>query len=67
MDNRAYREKALREAEAELEAASKPTEVKTAAKKLQRARAELKELEGTLAERPKRRVTRASKAAGGAS
>jgi hypothetical protein len=46
----------LREAEAELEAATTRTEVNAAAAKLQRAKAELKALEA--AERPKRKATR---------
>jgi hypothetical protein len=45
----------LREAEAELDAATTLTAVKAAAKKLQRAKAELKELEGKPPEPPKRR------------
>jgi hypothetical protein len=40
-----YWQKALRDAEAELDAATTLTSVKTAAKKLQRAKAELKQLE----------------------
>jgi hypothetical protein len=43
---RARLEKALRDAEAELDAARTLTAVKAAAKKVQRAKAELKELEG---------------------
>jgi hypothetical protein len=42
MQNREYWTKKLREAEAELEAARKPSEVRAAAKKLQRARLELR-------------------------
>jgi len=64
--NRAYWPKQLREAEAELEAAKTPTAVNAAAKKLQRAKAELEALEGVPAEKPKRRATRA-RAAGAAS
>jgi hypothetical protein len=45
MTDRARLEKALRKAEGELEAARKPTEVKPAAARLQRAKAELKALE----------------------
>jgi hypothetical protein len=44
--------------EAELEAARKPTEVKAAAKRLQRARAELKELEDEPAKPAKRHASR---------
>jgi len=51
MTDRARLEKALREAEAELEAAKKPSDVRAAAARLQRTKAELKELEA--AERPK--------------
>jgi hypothetical protein len=53
MTDRARLEKAVRDAEAELDAATTLTAVKAAAKRLQRAKAELKELEE--AERPKRR------------
>jgi hypothetical protein len=60
--DRAQWTKKLQEAEAELDAAKRLTEVKAAASKLQRAKAELKALEPT-AERPKRRSTRASGAA----
>jgi hypothetical protein len=45
MSDRARLEKAVRDAEAELDAAKTLTAVKTAAKKLQRAKAELKRLE----------------------
>jgi hypothetical protein len=55
MTDRGYWQKELREAEAELEAARKPTEVKAAAKRLQRARAELKVLEDVPAKPAKRR------------
>jgi hypothetical protein len=54
MTTRAQLEKAVRDAEAELDAATTLTAVKAAAKKLQRAKAELKELKA--AERPKRRA-----------
>jgi hypothetical protein len=47
-------QKALREAERELDAATTRTALNAAAKKLQRAKAELKQLEA--AERPKRRA-----------
>jgi hypothetical protein len=42
----AYWTKKMREAEAELDAARKLAQVKAAAKKLQRAKAELRQLEG---------------------
>jgi hypothetical protein len=45
MDDRAYWTKQLREAEAELAAAKRRYELNAAAKKLQRAKAELKRLE----------------------
>jgi hypothetical protein len=45
MTTRAQLQKAVADAEAELEAAKTLTAVKAAAKKLQRAKAELKELE----------------------
>jgi hypothetical protein len=64
--DRAYWQKVLREAEGELEAARKPTEVKAAAKRLQRAKAELRTLEETPAPRPKRGATR-GRASGAAS
>jgi hypothetical protein len=51
--DRDYWTKKLQQAEAELDAATTLTAVKAAAKKLQRAKAELKELEA--AKRPKRR------------
>jgi hypothetical protein len=53
MSDRARLEKAVADAEAELDAAKTLTAVKAAAKKLQGAEAELKELEETAAE-PKR-------------
>jgi hypothetical protein len=53
-DRRTYLQKALRDADAELEAAKTLTAVKAAAKKVMRAKAELKELEA--AERPKRQA-----------
>jgi hypothetical protein len=49
--DRAYWTKALREAERELEAATTRTAVNAAAKKLQRAKAELKQLKETPTER----------------
>jgi hypothetical protein len=51
--NHDYWTKKLRDAQAELDTARTRTEVNAAAKKLQRAKAELKALEA--AERPKRR------------
>jgi hypothetical protein len=45
MDDRAYWQKKLREAEAELEAATRRSDVNAAAKRLQRAKTELKRLE----------------------
>jgi hypothetical protein len=64
MDDREYWTKQLREAEAELEAATRRSDVNAAASKLQRAMAELKLLEAQETGRPKRRATRASGAAG---
>jgi hypothetical protein len=52
MDPREYWTKQLREAEAELEAATRRSDVNAAAKRLQLVKAELKRLEE--AERPKR-------------
>jgi hypothetical protein len=65
MTDRAYWQKELREAEAELDAARKPTEIGAAATRLQRARAELKALESE-PEKPAKRATR-GRASGGAS
>jgi polyhydroxyalkanoate synthesis regulator phasin len=59
-----YWTKQLREAEQELEAATRRSDVNEAASKLQRARAQLKRLEAQETGRPKRRATRASGAAG---
>jgi hypothetical protein len=56
MDDRQYWQKQLREAEAELDAARTRSALDAAAKKLQRAKAELKRLEAEPAERPKRRA-----------
>jgi uncharacterized protein YPO0396 len=56
--DRAHWQKELRKAEAELEAARTLTAVKVAARKLQRAKTELKSLEDAPAERPKRRASR---------
>jgi hypothetical protein len=64
MTARAQIEKALREAEAELEVATTLSAVKAAGKKLQRARAELKEVE---AAEEKLRAPRGSRGAGDAS
>jgi hypothetical protein len=61
MDRCEYWTKELREAEAELEAATRRSDVNAAASKLQRARAELKRLEAEAAERPKRRSSRGSR------
>jgi hypothetical protein len=66
MPTRAELQKAVAEAEAELEAAKTLTAVKAAAKKLQRAKAELKELEDVPTERPKRRAS-CGRGSGGAS
>jgi hypothetical protein len=60
MSDRARLEKALADAEAELDAATTLTAVKAAAKRLQRAKAELKELEADAAERPRRKPSRGS-------
>jgi F0F1-type ATP synthase epsilon subunit len=53
MTDRAFWQKQLQEAERELEAARRPTDVKAAAKKLQQARAELKALGATEAKPPR--------------
>jgi len=53
-----YWQKELREAEAELDAATTLTAVRAAAKRLQRAKAELKALEAETKEQAKRRATR---------
>ena len=55
MSDSARLEKAVRDAEAELDAAKTLTAVKAAAKKLQRAKAELKELEAEEGKRPSAR------------
>jgi hypothetical protein len=62
-----YWQTALREAEAELEAARTRTELNAAAKKFQRAKAALKELEAETAGKPKRRSSRGRAAAGASS
>jgi hypothetical protein len=58
MSDRARLEKAIRDAEAELEAAKTLTAVKVAAKRLMRVRAELKELEEVRPPRSDRRRDR---------
>jgi hypothetical protein len=65
--DREYWTKALREAERELEAAITRTAVNAAAKKLQRAKAELKALGAEPTKRPKRRSSRGSGSAGASS
>jgi hypothetical protein len=65
--DREYWQKALREAERELEAATWRSDVDAAAKKLQRAKSELKALEAKPAKRPKRRLGRGSRSAGASS
>jgi hypothetical protein len=65
--DRAYWTKAIREAEQELEAATTLTAVNAAAKKLQRAKAELKALEVESIERPKRRPSRGGASAAASS
>jgi hypothetical protein len=67
MDDREYWTRQLREAEAELEAATRRSDVNAAAAKLQRAKAALKRLEAEAAERPKRRPSRGSGSAGASS
>jgi hypothetical protein len=64
MDDLEYWTKQLREAERELDAATRRSDVNAAAKRLQRARAELKRLEAQAAERLKRRASRGSGSAG---
>jgi hypothetical protein len=54
----------LREAEQELAAAKRRTELNAAAKRLQRAKAELKALEAEAAKRPRGRSSRGSGSAG---
>ena len=58
--NLKFWQKALREAERELDAATTRTALDAAAKKLMRAKAELKHLEIEAAQRPKRRSSRGS-------
>jgi hypothetical protein len=55
MSDRARLEKAIRDAEAELDAATTLTAVRAAAKRLQRARSELREAEAEEAKPPARR------------
>jgi hypothetical protein len=62
-----YWQAALREAEAELDAARTRTELDAAAKKFQRARAALKELEIAAKGKPKRRSSRGRASAGASS
>jgi hypothetical protein len=52
-----YWQTALREAEAELDAATKRSEVDAAAKKVARAKEQLRRLESEAAEKPKRKQT----------
>ena len=62
-----YWQTALREAEAELDAARTRTELNAAAKKFQRAKAALKELEIAADGKPKLRSSRGRAAAGASS
>ena len=62
-----FRARGLSEAENELAAAKRRTELNAAAKRLQRAKTELKRLEAEAAERPKRRPNRGSRSAGASS
>jgi hypothetical protein len=64
MDDRQYWTERLKQAEAELEVATRRSDVNAAAKRLQRAKAELKALEAESAKRAKRRASRASGSAG---
>ena len=65
--DRSYWQRKLQEAEAELDAARMRTQVNEAAKKLQRAKAELNRLEIGQAEKPQRRPSRGSRSAGASS
>jgi hypothetical protein len=67
MNPRDYWTRELREAEAELEAATRRSDVNAAAKRLQLAKAQLKRLEAEAAERPTRRTSRGSGPAGASS
>jgi hypothetical protein len=58
MTNRAQLQKAVAEAERELEAATKLSDVKAAATKLQRAKAELRELDSEALGQSKQRSDR---------
>jgi hypothetical protein len=58
--DREYWTKQLREAEQELDAATRRSDVDAAAKKLQRAKTALKALEGAVMEESKRRSGRVS-------
>jgi hypothetical protein len=62
--DRDYWTKQLREAEQELDAATRRSDVDAAAKKLQRAKAALKAFEGAAMEKPKRGSSRGSRLAG---
>jgi hypothetical protein len=62
-----YWQTALREAEGQLDAARTRSELNAAAKKLQRAKAALKELEAETAGKPKRRSSRGRASAGASS
>jgi hypothetical protein len=66
MDERDYWTRELRETERELDAATRRSDVNAAAKRLQRAKAQLKRLEAEAAERPKR-PSRGSGSAGASS
>jgi hypothetical protein len=62
--DREYWTKKLQQAERELEAARKPSDVKAAASKLQRAKAELRELEAEVGKSDKsRHVTKTRRGA----
>jgi hypothetical protein len=65
--DRDYWTKELREAEAELEDATRRSDVDAAAKRLQRAKPALKALEAGSVKRPKRRASRGSDPAGASS
>jgi hypothetical protein len=64
MDRREYWTRELLEAERELDAATRRSDVDAAAQRLQRAKAALKRLEAEATERPKR--PRSSRSAGSA-
>jgi polyhydroxyalkanoate synthesis regulator phasin len=67
MDDREYWTRQLREAERELDAATRRSDVNAAAKRLQLVKAELRQLEAKATRRPKRRSSRASGPAGASS